>query len=201
MAPVLPVEERFLGEVVRAPETGLGIETGQLPIRDRGQEGDDQREADPRPHVGGDRAAVGGRRGGLELERDPEERSRRDQRHRVHGDAGESERRSRLRLFGHGLLPSSKQPTSNPYASSGRREISASSLSVAPSAGSAQKTGSSADQGRAGRGTRVAARTVYAAKGRPPPAARRMRQRPARVVGRIFPRRTRITSSVSPDSA
>src|SRR5947199_10860085 len=48
---VLTVEEGLLGEVVAAAEACLGIDARELCIRNRGEEREDQREADPRPDV------------------------------------------------------------------------------------------------------------------------------------------------------
>src|SRR5438552_2948034 len=96
---VLAVEEGLLREVVAAAEAGLGIDSRELGVGHGGEEGEDQREGDPRPDVARHRAAIRRRGGGLKLIGDPEERAWRDQRHGVHGDAGEPERRLDGRSF------------------------------------------------------------------------------------------------------
>src|SRR5882762_10922764 len=90
---VLPVEEGLLGEVVAAAEARLRIDARELRVGDRGEEREDQCEPDSRPDVARYGTAVRRRGRRLQLIGDPQKCARRDQRHRVHGDAGEPERR------------------------------------------------------------------------------------------------------------
>ncbi len=47
----LPVKQCRFGEVVARPRPGVGIDPGQLAVAVRGQEGQDEREEKPGPHV------------------------------------------------------------------------------------------------------------------------------------------------------
>src|SRR5215467_14600441 len=99
MLDVLPVEEGLLCEVIAAAETGFGIDAGELPVGVSREEAQHESEHDARPHVAGDGAAVGSSRRRLQLVRDPQERTRRDQRHRINRHARQSERGLHLRLL------------------------------------------------------------------------------------------------------
>ena len=89
------VEQGSLGEVVAGAGARIRIDARQLAVAVRREQRQDEREQQPRPHVGrGGRAAPRERR--LCLEGRPEERSRRDQRHRVHRDARERQTASHL---------------------------------------------------------------------------------------------------------
>ena len=86
------VEQRRLGEEVARPGAGVGIDPGQLAVAVGRQERQHQREQQAGPHRARRRyRAVGLGQCRLDLEGRPEERARRDQRHGVHGDAGEGE--------------------------------------------------------------------------------------------------------------
>src|SRR2546422_5700598 len=84
---------------ISAAEPGLGVEAGQLGVADGAQEGEEEREADAGPDVAPHRRAARRRRCRLQLKRDPEKRSRRDQRHGVHRRARKTERRFHTAYF------------------------------------------------------------------------------------------------------
>ena len=86
-------QEGLLGEQIRA--AGTGIELGELRIRERRGVREQERDEDSRPHRDSRRIRLPG----LENERYPQERTRRDQRHRVDCDPGEPQRGFHLGCF------------------------------------------------------------------------------------------------------
>src|SRR2546426_4327512 len=205
MGMVLAIEELLLGEVVAASEARLGIEARELRVGDRGQEGEDEREPDTRPNIARYRAAVGRGGRGLQLVGDPEERTRHDQRHRVHGDAGEPERRLDGCLFWHVESPPAGPGEQRPcHRASDRNPQSTRAGTPSPAFYScaAQKTGSSPEshprRGPARGVTGVAAMTQSPTKVTTRPPSTRMRQRRPPAPGPTLPRTPRVTSRGCP---
>ena len=103
MLRLLLIEKSSLGEVVARAGTRIGVDASKLAVRVGSEEGQDQRERQTGPHVGRGRLRPRDLCR-LELERRPQERARRDQRHRVHGDARQGETSFHLArgcFFGH----------------------------------------------------------------------------------------------------
>jgi hypothetical protein len=85
VAGLFPVEEGLLGEVVGAAGARLRIAPRQFREGHGGEEGHHQGGHDAGPHVG-----VAAGVGGLHLHGDPEEGARRDERHGVHRQPGQT---------------------------------------------------------------------------------------------------------------
>ncbi len=96
---LLALEEGGLREVVGRAGARRRVEVGQLPVAPRGEEGEHEREQQARDHVHRrGRGAVRLQR--LRLERGPQERTGRDQRHGVDREAGEAQGSLHLRRGG-----------------------------------------------------------------------------------------------------
>ncbi len=78
------IEERLLGEVIRA--ASAGVELRHLGVADGGRQTEQKGEHDAHPHGRGGDAS-----GGLDVERQPQEGAGRDQRHSVHRQASQAQ--------------------------------------------------------------------------------------------------------------
>jgi len=90
-------KEGLLGVEIRGARPG--VELGQLGVADGRGDAEQQGEEDAEPHGAAGHGRAVER---LDLVGEPEEGSRRDERHRVDGQTGEAERRSARRLSARG---------------------------------------------------------------------------------------------------
>ncbi len=106
--------ERLFGKIVGAPGPGFRVQGRELRVGNRRQQRQNQRERESGEHIHGRGPARDGLRR-LHLKREPQKRPRRNQRHGVHGDPGQSERLFHLNLLRHFKDPSLVDTARKPF--------------------------------------------------------------------------------------